>query len=107
MISKTEQLAIDQGRKFGNIQQFQKMLRRLLPENLKIRFADLEPKGTPEAELVIAILVQAWADGDKDFFLNPSSFMGAYCKIIDIDPNPIRKDFELHNKPYFFATHKG
>jgi hypothetical protein len=106
MISKTEQLAIDQGRKFATAQQYVKILRRRLPDTFQIRNFGMELKANSEAELVLAIICQAWTDNDSQFFLGNSS-LEMYCKLLDLDVDMIRKDFERHNKPFFFATHKG
>lgn len=106
MISKTEQLAIDQGRMFATPQQYLKVLRRRLPETFKVRNAGVELKGIGEAELILAIICQSFADGDAQFFLAESG-LDMYCKLLDLDVDMIRKEFEQHNKPFFFATHKG
>jgi len=106
MISKTEQLAIDQQRKFATPQQYLKVLRRRLPETFQVRNAGVELKGISEAELVLGVICQAFSDGDSLFFLGDSS-LDMYCKLLDLDVDMIRKEFALHNKPYFFATHKG
>jgi hypothetical protein len=106
MISKTEQLAIDQQRKFATAQQYVKVLRRRLPETFQIRNHGMELKAISEAELILAIVCQAWTDSDSQFFLGDSS-LEMYCKLLDLDVDMIRKDFEMHNKPHFFATHKG
>lgn len=106
MLSKAEQLALDQGRKFATAQQYQKILRRRLPETFQVRNFGMELKGTPEAELIIAIFCQAFTEGDSAFFLGDSS-LEMYCKLLELDDDLIRKDFELHNKPFFMAKHRG
>ena len=106
MLSKAEQLALDQGRKFATSQQYQKVLRRRLPETFQVRNFGVELKASPEGELIIAILCQAWTEADSAFFLGDSS-LEMYCKLLELDAGQIRKDFELHNKPFFISKHRG
>jgi hypothetical protein len=78
--------------KFVTYLQFQKLLFRMLPE---------WSRDMPESKLIIAIIVQAWTDGNeipsKRFFENRDGNIERLCDACGLDWETILEIYQNHN----------